>query len=121
MQKAGFGLSNTFRSWMVLPLFPSTHTADRSLPSSGAVVIQTCLPQMTGDDQPLPWIAVFQRTFSDSDQRKGAADAAWPSAVGPRKAGQFCDGVAAREADATTSSRDRVGMVVPKTAGDNAF
>src|SRR5947209_2287299 len=78
---------------------------------------------MTGDDQPLPWIAVFQRTFSDSDQWSGAFDTAWPSAVGPRKAGQFSDGVAASEADARTvaGSRGRVGMAVPRSSGDNAF
>src|SRR5438552_4095472 len=118
MQKAGFGLSKTLRSWTILPVSRSTQTADSSLPSSGAVVSQICLPQTTGDDQPLPWMAVFQRTFSDSDQRIGAADAACPSAVGPRKAGQLSDGTAATGAAArTAASRQRIGMAGPKAVG----
>src|SRR5258707_397562 len=36
---------------------------DSSLPSLVPVVIQTCFPSTTGDDQPRSWTGVFQTTF----------------------------------------------------------
>src|SRR4051794_41853506 len=51
-------------SFRILPESRSTQMALRVLPSAGAVVIQTCLPSTTGDDQPLPGMGVFQVTFS---------------------------------------------------------
>src|ERR1043166_1656180 len=59
-----------------------------SAATSSAVVTHTSSPSTTGEDQPLPWMAVFHRTLSFSLQvvtRLGAS--ARPSAVGPRKPG----------------------------------
>ncbi len=44
------------------------HTANISLPSSVAVVIQIWSLQTTGEDQPRPWTAVFHVTLLDSLQ-----------------------------------------------------
>src|SRR5262245_763463 len=73
-------------SWMILPDSRSTQTANIFLPSGVAVVIQTWLPSTTGDDQPLPWIAVFQTMLVFSLQRAGSpfAPAAMPVPLGPR-------------------------------------
>src|SRR3954468_8071801 len=109
MQNAGFFSCDSFTSCTTLPVLRSTHTAKNvtsstdprwpgavgaltvlPLSTSSAVVIQTWLPHTTGDDQPLPWTAVFQRTFSPvfSSQVVGIlASSAWPSPVGPRNCG----------------------------------
>ncbi len=42
------------------PLSLSTHSTLNSVPSTLAVVSQSCDPQITGEDQALPWIAVDQ-------------------------------------------------------------
>jgi hypothetical protein len=66
----------------------STATTKSSLPSGVAVVIQIRSPSTIGDDQPLPWIGVFQRTFSASLHFSGspvAVDTPLPS--GPRNWG----------------------------------
>src|SRR5437763_1245279 len=96
MQKAGLGLSKTLMLCTILPLSRSTQTAQSEVPSSGALVIQICLPQSTGEDHALPSLcpggrrAVFQRMFSFSLQCSGRFVAVeWPSAVGPRKEGQL--------------------------------
>src|SRR5436190_10415859 len=90
MQKAGLGLSNTLMSCRIFPLSQSTQTAESVLPSSGALVIQICLPHRTGEDQALPGMGVFQRMFSFSLQVTGRPFAVeCPSAVGPRKEGQL--------------------------------
>src|SRR5262245_5162930 len=60
-----------------------------SAATSSAVVTHTWSPRMTGDDQPLPWISVFQRTLSFSLQVVTRLRASpRPSAVGPRNPGQ---------------------------------
>src|SRR5262245_43868657 len=95
-------------SWTTFPVSRSTQTAKNDTSFTGlsggapflgagffspitssAVVTQTCLPRTTGDDQPFPWTAVFQRTFSVSLQVVGIFfESARPSAVAPRKPGQ---------------------------------
>src|ERR1041385_2646894 len=73
----------------ILPESASTQMAKKSLPPAVAVVNQTCLPRMTGVDQPRSWIGVFQVTLLVSLQCSGRPVAVeWPSAVGPRKSGQ---------------------------------
>ena len=84
----GLAISKTFTSWTILPAVAiDADGEDPWRPGAVAVVIQICLPQMTGDDQPLPWMAVFQTTFSVSLQVTGRpCESLRPSAVGPRKA-----------------------------------
>jgi hypothetical protein len=72
---------------------------------------------MTGDDQPLPWIAVFHRTFRVSlhvSGRFGAA--AMPVPSGPRNCGQSARSAMAADTTrmAMNGSEGRVvGIVVP--------
>src|SRR5690348_5387977 len=76
-------------SFWIAPVFTSTAIARNERPSSVAVVSQMRSPWITGDDQPRPGIAVFQRTFCVSLQVKGrlcSSDTPWP--VGPRNCGQ---------------------------------
>src|SRR5438128_1387049 len=87
---AGFSTSKTSTSCTMRPVARSRHRANSFLASGCAVVTQTWLSQTTGEDQPLPGIAAFQRTFSVSLQVIGRPVAsAWPSACGPRNAGQL--------------------------------
>src|SRR5476651_2167788 len=75
---------------MIFPLSRSTQITESSLPSGVPVVIQICFPQMTGEDQPLPWIAVFHATFLVSLHSRGRPLAsAWPSPLGPRNSAQL--------------------------------
>src|SRR5262249_36271993 len=92
---------------MIFPLRRSTQIAKRFLPSTGAVVSQICFPQTTGEDQPLPWMGVFQRMFCFSLQRVGRPVAlAWPLPCGPRYSGQlsFAEGWAPTRAVASKSN-----------------
>src|SRR5437660_12664617 len=105
MQYAGLSSLASFTSWTTLPVLRSIPTAKNVTRStdprwpgavgvftvlppstSSAVVSHTRSPQTTGDDHPLPWTAVFQRTFSVlvSLQWVGMlAVSAWPSPAGP--------------------------------------
>src|ERR1700720_3047314 len=68
-----------------LPESRSRHNAERVVPSGGAVVSQTCLPRTTGDDQPLPGMAVFQAMLVFSSQVVGKpVDWETPAPLGPR-------------------------------------
>src|SRR5574340_1258484 len=81
----GSAISKTVMSCTIRPLWASTHTAKSCLPSSVAEVIQIWSPQTTGDDQALPWTAVFQETPLVSSHSTGSnLDRAWPSPPGPR-------------------------------------
>src|SRR5579871_6756438 len=97
-------------SLVIFPVFRSRHTAPSSLPSGVAVVSQIWSSQATGEDHALPWIAVFQATFSVSLHRTGRPVAfACPSPVAPRNSDQFCAIAApekpkAREATTTNES-----------------
>src|SRR4051794_14703256 len=65
-------------------------SAKSSRPSSVAELSQIWLPQMTGEDQARPWMAVFHLTFCDSDQVVGRLlESVVPWPVGPRNWGQF--------------------------------
>src|SRR3569623_679764 len=67
------------------PVFRSIHTADKRLPSSVALVAQTCSSQTTGEDQALPGSAVFQRMFCVSLHWIGKPVASeMPAPSGPR-------------------------------------
>src|SRR5262245_10126604 len=69
----------------------------------------------TGDDQPFPWISVFQRTFSFSLHCVGGVPAAIPSPLGPRNPGHESPAGTASGRSATTSSgrNTRVRMMCP--------
>src|SRR5262245_28675763 len=117
-------------SWTTLPVAVSTQSAWQltsliglgggspffggaafSAGTSSAVVTHTWLPSTTGDDQPLPWMAVFHRTFSFSLQvvtRVLASDR--PSAVGPRNPGQESPPNTSGEANTNASRVRRVCM-----------
>src|SRR4051812_29998829 len=85
-----FGVSKTLKSCSTLPVSRSTQTAQREVPSAGAVVSQTWLPQTTGDDQPLSWMAVFQVMLVFSSQWAGRPVAVeMPAPWGPRNWGQL--------------------------------
>ena len=50
----GLATSKILRSSRIRPLSRSMQRTDRILPSSVAVVSQTCFPQITGEDQARP-------------------------------------------------------------------
>ena len=111
---AGLGASLTSKSrasWITLPVSRSRPTAYILSPVSVAVVTQTWLPQTTGLDQPLSWMAVFHLTFWVSDQVVGRPVAsAWPSPCGPRNSGQLSAARATTEAARVTNRGSRSGM-----------
>src|SRR2546427_1776876 len=75
---------------MIVPVSRSRQRANNFVPSSLAVVSQICSPQITGEDQPRSWMAVFHLTFFSSLQVTGkplAPDFPLPS--GPRYCGQL--------------------------------
>ena len=80
-------------SCTIRPLSRATATADSRVPSAVAFESQTRSSQMTGDDQALPGIAVFQATPLDSLHSTGRlCSCETPSPVTPRNSGH---GVAA--------------------------
>src|SRR5207253_585134 len=86
----GFSTSKSLRSRRIFPVSQSAHRANNWRPSSVAVVIQSCLSQITGEDQARPWIGVFHFTFCSSLQFTGNpvfSEEASPR--GPRNCGQF--------------------------------
>src|SRR5262249_25839159 len=114
MQKAGFSTSKTLRSCRILPVSRSTQTANSSLPSARAVVIQIWPPQTTGDAQPLSWMGVFQTTFSFSPQRTGnPTESERPSPRGPRNCGQFSPAAASAVRKADTIRGKQLRMAHP--------
>src|SRR5687768_14590939 len=75
---------------MMAPVSRSTQTARSEWPPSVAVVIQTCFPQTTGDDQPSPGMGVLNLTFCVSDHVCGRlVESLWPCWRGPRNWGQI--------------------------------
>src|SRR5687767_6898100 len=85
---SGDSIWKTSTSCSSLPLCWSTHSARNDLPSFWEEVIQTRPSPMTGEDQPSPGNAVFQRMFSFSLQVKGSPVApVRPSPDGPRNCG----------------------------------
>src|SRR5207302_9425018 len=57
--------------------------------SATAVVTNTLSPQTTGDDQPKPGTATFQRIFLSADHSSGiGAPPETPAMAGPRNCGQ---------------------------------
>ena len=80
---------NTSTFWRIAPLFRSIEIARSDFPSSVAVVSQMRSPWTTGDDQPFPGIATFQRTFLFSLHVNGSpVSSETPCPVGPRNCGQ---------------------------------
>ena len=64
--------------------------ATHALPSVNTVVINTCFPHTTGEDQPRPGMSCFHTIFSVVLQRSGrSACSATPIASGPRNCGQL--------------------------------
>src|SRR5438876_11038359 len=102
-------------SCTILPVSRSKQMTNSSLPSSVAVVSQIWLPQITGEDQPLSWMAVFHLMFSVSLHRIGRPTASeWPSAVGPRNSGQLSPPKASA-ANSETVHRAAAGQVKERT------
>src|SRR5262245_46516440 len=117
------GVSKTLISLTILPESRSMHSAERVLPSAGAVVSQTCLPRMTGDDQPLLGMAVFQTMFSSflSSHFSGRPVALeTPEPLGPRNWVQSSaeTGTASRSSD--SSGRNRMGTSGHRLEGRSA-
>ena len=89
-QNCGAATRKTVSSRSTLPESLSTQTTPSAVPSSVAVVSQTCAPQITGEDHALPWMAVFHFTCSVSLNFTGSPVASLcPSPAGPRNCGQF--------------------------------
>src|SRR5262245_28768364 len=86
----GVGVSKILTSWRTLPLSRSRQIAHWAVPSSRAVVTQTCWPRTTGDDQPLSWMGVFQTTLVLSSQVVGRpVELERPVPLGPRNWAQL--------------------------------
>src|SRR4051794_18434631 len=82
---------------MTLPLSRSTQRTDNSCPSLLAVVSQTSLPRITGEDQARPGVGVFHFTFFSSLQVSGKPLAVeMPFPVGPRNCGHSANKDVAR-------------------------
>src|SRR5512138_224822 len=77
-------------SWTIRPVSASTQTANICFPSVVAVVTQICFSQITGEDHPRSWMAVFQTTLLVSLHESGVfAAIACPFRSGPRNSGQL--------------------------------
>src|SRR5207247_2311255 len=93
-----------------------TQMTNSFLPSTVAVVIQICFPQMTGEDQPLSWMATFHLMFSVSLQRIGKPTAsARPSPDGPRNSGQLSPPLAAEPK--TAAMKKQTIPIIRKMSG----
>src|SRR6266542_3970591 len=115
----GAGTRNTSTFALSWPLAASTESARSERLSSIAVVSQISLPATTGEDQPLPGSAAFQRTFVCSFHVTGSPDS-WevPSPPGPRNWGQ--SSAKARNGTSNTSKGPRTPVLSPgnKTGDD---
>src|SRR5690606_17907327 len=104
-----------------LPVSRATQNSRRSFFSSTQEVRKMRSPQTTGEEWPVPGMAVFQVTFSVSDHFRGKPFSALvPSPRGPRQAGQFSARAAGREASSQSeaTASDRKGMVFSFVCAD---
>src|SRR5579862_7317932 len=91
------------------PSFVSTLMSQRSLPSFDADWRKSASPQTTGDEWPMPGIAVFHSMFSLSVNVTGTfLSSTSPVPLGPRKRGQL-PAAATAAADRRTARAKRRG------------